>query len=296
MYNKQLDTFISVVEKGSFAKAGSAGYISSSAVIQQINHLENNLQVKLLIRKKSGIQLTEAGRYLYQRAKEIVEQDRVIRENLRKLASPVQTISIGTSLTHKVRLLYEIWMLYTQDHPNQSIRMVNLIPHQGISPDVDLIETIKDASGWQQNWNFLKICDVHVACALSRIHPLASKEMLTCDDIRPYSVLGLKREHSSEFTALYNSLKEKDIFPEYAPDFEAANIWETSVHNHIMLVPDCWQDILVDLKLIPFSTQVTLPYGLFYRPDAPEHIRSLLTFTEKLYQGKGSAHVVPVFS
>ena len=41
MYNHQLDTFIKTADLGSFGKAGEALYISSTAVIQQINLLEN---------------------------------------------------------------------------------------------------------------------------------------------------------------------------------------------------------------------------------------------------------------
>ena len=45
MYNPQLDTFICVVEAGSFSKAADKLYISPPAVIKQINSLENNLGV-----------------------------------------------------------------------------------------------------------------------------------------------------------------------------------------------------------------------------------------------------------
>lgn len=40
MYNPQLDTFICVVEAGSFSKAAEELYISASVVIKQINSLE----------------------------------------------------------------------------------------------------------------------------------------------------------------------------------------------------------------------------------------------------------------
>lgn len=41
MYNPQLETFISVVEAGSFSKAADKLYISPPAVIKQINSLES---------------------------------------------------------------------------------------------------------------------------------------------------------------------------------------------------------------------------------------------------------------
>lgn len=40
MYNPQLETFLCVVEAGSFSKAAEKLYISAPAVIKQINSLE----------------------------------------------------------------------------------------------------------------------------------------------------------------------------------------------------------------------------------------------------------------
>lgn len=47
MYNPQLVTFIHVADAGSFNKAAEQSYITPTAVIKQINLLEDNLGVKL---------------------------------------------------------------------------------------------------------------------------------------------------------------------------------------------------------------------------------------------------------
>ena len=62
MYNKHLETFIVVADLGSFAKAADALYISSTAVIKQINLLEQELDLQLFERTHRGIRLTKAGR------------------------------------------------------------------------------------------------------------------------------------------------------------------------------------------------------------------------------------------
>ena len=59
MYNKHLETFICVAELGSFSKAAEALYISSTAVIKQINLLEQELNLKLFDRTHRGIILTK---------------------------------------------------------------------------------------------------------------------------------------------------------------------------------------------------------------------------------------------
>ena len=72
MYNPQLDTFICVVEAGSFSKAADKLYISPPAVIKQINSLENNLGLQLFARTHRGLVVTAAGESLYQDAKYMV--------------------------------------------------------------------------------------------------------------------------------------------------------------------------------------------------------------------------------
>ena len=72
MYNPQLDTFICVVEAGSFSKAADKLYISPPAVIKQINSLETNLGVQLFARTHRGLVVTAAGESLYQDAKYMV--------------------------------------------------------------------------------------------------------------------------------------------------------------------------------------------------------------------------------
>ena len=73
MYNPQLDTFICVVEAGSFSKAAEELYISAPAVIKQINSLENSLNLQLFERTHRGLIITEDGKSLYQDAKYLIQ-------------------------------------------------------------------------------------------------------------------------------------------------------------------------------------------------------------------------------
>ena len=67
MYNHILDTFIAVADCGSFTKAARRLYISPTAVMKQINTLEEHLDMKLVERTPSGIRLTAAGSVIYNR-------------------------------------------------------------------------------------------------------------------------------------------------------------------------------------------------------------------------------------
>ena len=65
MYNPQLETFIRVADAGSFNKAAEESFITPTAVIKQINLLEDSLGVKLFDGSFRGLELSKAGHSLY---------------------------------------------------------------------------------------------------------------------------------------------------------------------------------------------------------------------------------------
>ena len=73
VYNPQLETFLRVADAGSFNKAASERFITPTAVIKQINLLEESLGVKLFDRTHRGLVLTDAGKSMYQDAKYIIQ-------------------------------------------------------------------------------------------------------------------------------------------------------------------------------------------------------------------------------
>lgn len=98
MYNPQLDTFIRVAEVGSFNRAAEELFVSTTAVIKQINLLERDLDVKLFVRTHRGLVLTEAGKSLYGDAKHIIQYSREAALRARNaMQKDDSVIRIGTS-------------------------------------------------------------------------------------------------------------------------------------------------------------------------------------------------------
>ena len=100
MYNPQLTTFISVAENGSFTKAADDLYMTPTAVMKQINVLEERLGTTLFDRTNRGLQLTEAGKSFLQDARYIIDySDRAIQK-AKEIdgEDKQQSIRIGTSI------------------------------------------------------------------------------------------------------------------------------------------------------------------------------------------------------
>ena len=110
LYNPQLETFLCVVDSGSFNKAAEKLFISPPAVIKQINLLEENLDLQLFVRTHRGLVLTNAGKSLYQDAKYIIQysKDSVTRAR-NAMQESENIIRIGTSPMTPAQVLVDLW-------------------------------------------------------------------------------------------------------------------------------------------------------------------------------------------
>ena len=73
MYDPRLNAFIAAADCGSFTKASEKLYISPTAVMKQINTLEDSLGLKLISRTNQGIRLTPAGQSVYKDARFMID-------------------------------------------------------------------------------------------------------------------------------------------------------------------------------------------------------------------------------
>lgn len=88
--------FLIVLEQGSITRAAEVANIAQTALGTQIRGLEADLKAPLLRRHARGIEPTEAGRLLYDRAREILRQfDEMRRDVSLKGRASEERISIG---------------------------------------------------------------------------------------------------------------------------------------------------------------------------------------------------------
>lgn len=86
----RLQTFVEVVDRGTFAGAADALSFTPSAVSQQMAKLESEAGLPLLARDGGGVRLTEAGRLLHEHAVGIV--DAVHRARIGLIALQAQQV------------------------------------------------------------------------------------------------------------------------------------------------------------------------------------------------------------
>ncbi|WFS03627.1 LysR family transcriptional regulator [Rhizobium tumorigenes] len=69
-----METFVRVVETGSFSEAARQLRVGQPAVSKTVAQLEERLDVRLLLRSTRGLMPTEAGQSFYERAKRSIEE------------------------------------------------------------------------------------------------------------------------------------------------------------------------------------------------------------------------------
>ncbi len=125
MYDKQLLTFIQVAETGSLSRAAEKLYLTGAAVMKQMNALEHRLGVTLIERSNQGVQLTEAGRYIYAEAKRLVAASDAAVEHARKLQlRSARTIRVGSSFLNPGQVLVDVWNRVSPEPGAFSIKIV----------------------------------------------------------------------------------------------------------------------------------------------------------------------------
>ena len=117
--------FVAVSEQKSFTKAAEILRVAQPALGLQIRQLEQQLKVQLLVRHSRGVELTEAGVILLERARDILERVELARAAVRDSA-PMQgeRITIGMAPSISAMLSYPLIKLGAQKFPNVTIVLV----------------------------------------------------------------------------------------------------------------------------------------------------------------------------
>lgn len=276
MYNKYLEIFIQVADTGSFSKAAEKLYISSTAVMKQMNLMEQELGLDLLIRTNHGIKLTEVGKQIYKDCKFIIDYSNKAIKNAKKLQNQnTHFITIGTSLICPCKPLLDLWYKINDQYPEFKIKIVpfeenhtiilNTLNSNGVN--LDFIVSPCDSKQWLENFNFLKLGDYRFCVAVPVSHPLAKKEEISYEDLSGEKITAITTGDSKQNQDILENIKKicKDVEIFDAPFFYDIEVFNKCEENGSLLVTlECWKDVHPAFKTIPLSSGEIIPYGILY--------------------------------
>lgn len=107
---KQLEYFVVVAEELNITRAAKILMMSQPPLSKQIQNLEEETGVRLFVRGKRSLALTEEGKFLYRRAKDILNLvDKTKSELLNMNRGLGGTISIGLVEGERPRRFGHLW-------------------------------------------------------------------------------------------------------------------------------------------------------------------------------------------
>ena len=288
MYNPQLETFLRVADAGSFNKAAEESFITPTAVIKQINLLENSLDVKLFERTHRGLILTKAGKSLYQDTKYIIQycRDSVTRAK-NAMQEDTNIIRIGSSPMTPAQLLMQIWPKIQEHCPDIKFQIIPFenTPENAreilanLGKNIDVVGGIFDETMLSfRNCAGLQLSREPLCCAVSIHHRLASKNKLLMEDLYGENLLMMRREWSHYVDKLRDDLLQNHG-QIHIVDFEFYNMsifnrCENS--NDVLLAIPGWASVHPLLKVIPVEWDHSIPYGLLHSPHPSETVKRFL--------------------
>ena len=192
MYNPKLDTLIAAADCGSLTRAAEKLYISPTAVMKQINSLEDHLKVKLIERGRSGVKLTPAGEIIYRDAKFMIDYShKSVAAAMAAAHTYDTTFCVGTSLLNPAKPFMDLWYRVNKDFPGYKLHLVPFEDdHDGILSEIeklgekfDFLIGVCDSKAWLSLCQFLPLGRYKKMIAVSREHRLAGKKLIDIEDL-----------------------------------------------------------------------------------------------------------------
>jgi len=189
---RHLETFQAIVKEGSFVQAADKLLYAQSTITVHMQQLEAELGTKLFTRRGKSIQLTQAGRSLYEQVDTLIQRSLALQQAMKDIvAGETGHIHLGaTEPTASLRLtplLVEFCNTYPKLHLTVEVGDSRVISQRIASGALDAgICAPPDPS---MGLSFEPLFAEPLAVVLPEDHPLAQREHLSPNDLFEQKVL-----------------------------------------------------------------------------------------------------------
>ena len=134
-----VQSYIKVVEEGSFSQAAYQLNTSGSAISKRINWLETRVGVQLLQRTTRSILQTEAGILFYQRSRLQLDQWQSLVDEARSInQTPAGILKIGATIAIGSKFIVKYLDEFLRTYPQIKVQLLATLPGQMPEQNVDV--------------------------------------------------------------------------------------------------------------------------------------------------------------
>lgn len=288
MLSQQFQIFLQVAEQGSFSKAAKLLFVTPAAIMKHINTLENRLGVKLLNRTNQGIELTAAGKSLYEDGKQLrINAEKALSKAVITERTERITIRVGSSLLNPSKVLTNWWEPLSKEFPKYKF---SIIPYEdkkeqiiqvisSLGERIDLLVGSFNSKRMQEFANYLILGNYHLCIAVPKGHRLADKKMLSLQDLHGEHLMMVKSgdtEFINHFQDMLKMTHPQILIEEtdYYYDMDTFNTCEQT--GHLLLTLDAWVDIHPSLITIPVEWDCNVAYGILYSKEPSNQVAKFI--------------------
>lgn len=228
MFRQVIYYFVSVVEEGSFSKAGKKHYLSQSAISQQITKLEKELGFTLFNRESYYPTLTNEGKQFYELSKKLINQyDKEINDIKENIMKRNNTINIGiTGMFEKKHIPVIIKKYKEKYNININIKVYDLktIMNHLVDKQIDIAFGLSNNFRNHDCLEYYDIYKSHVCVVTSLDHPLTNNKSISVQDIKNEPLIVLSKELGEEYYHDYmEAFKLDGIVPHIVKEVDNQN-------------------------------------------------------------------------
>ena len=210
--DERLETFATVCDCKSFTKAAEKLSLTQPAVSQHIRKIEEELNVKLFLRRKGDLVLSPEGEVVLLYAKRMRALCQTMLDSVTFSKSGLKKIRIGITHTQESGLMVEVLSRLAGTTDNVSITFItdNITNLYDMLENFEIDVAVIEEKPTKPNLNFVVLATDYLLCVMSPDNPLANQSAVTLAQLkRQHLILRLPSSSTRQkFEATLSSIGE----------------------------------------------------------------------------------------
>lgn len=297
---RHLRYFVAVAEERNFTRAAERLHIAQPPLSRQIQQLEDILDISLFVRGSRPLELTDAGRFLYGHAQQLLAQSNEIMSMTRRIGKITHKFNMGFVGSTLFGLLPEVVRRFRAAHPDTEVNLLEMTTMEQVAALKEGIIDVGIGRIRHEDANIRRIIlrEESLIAALPMAHPLSflDRGLLLRELVNDTLIVFPKSPRPSYADSVLAAFHDRGLAPskvyearelQVALGLVAAGVGVTVLPKSVLGLKR--SDVVYRMLDEP---NLTSPVIMSVRAmDESPAIRSLLELIYGLYRSEGIPHV-----